>query len=277
MIKKNLAIVICLSLLTSIVLSSLVLRYCRLDSIPYGFHVDELSGSVEIGCMATEGVDAHNVPHPMFSIVGYGTPKPPTYIYPAILWAKIFGFSDPSLRAFSVTVHLLGLIGLFLLARSWLGWRYALVTLTVASISPWTWNISRVAFESLFSLTFMIWGMVFFFKTSKIWSIVLSALLFAAAMYSYPPIRVQLPLMLVTLFIYKNNKASWTGRSWSIFLMTLIIAIIPLAQKTIGGEIQSRFNAISIFSKDYLNAIHSPGHLIDIVSIFINNYLISIR
>ena len=54
---------------------------------------------------------------------------------------------------------------------------------------------------------------------------------------------------------------------------SMVMPIIPLIQKTLSGEIQQRFNTISIFSKDYLNSIHSPGHLKDIVGIFINNYL----
>ena len=99
--------------------------------------------------------------------LNYGTPKPPTYIYPAVVWARVFGYSAASLRALSVTVHLLGIVGLFFLARSFFGWRYAFLTMTVASLSPWTWSLSRVAFESLFSVTFLIWGMYFFFKASQ--------------------------------------------------------------------------------------------------------------
>ena len=64
--KKKFIILICLVLLSLISLSACILCYWRLDRVPYGFHVDEMSGSVDIGCMATEGVDAHNIPHPLF-------------------------------------------------------------------------------------------------------------------------------------------------------------------------------------------------------------------
>ncbi len=270
---KKFVISTCLIVLALITLSACFLSYYRLDRVPYGYHVDELSGGVDIGCMATEGVDAHHVPHPVFSNLNYGTPKPPTYIYPAVVWAKVFGYSVASLRALNVTMHLLGIIGLFFLARSFFGWRYALVTVTVASLSPWTWNVSRVAFESLFSATFLIWGMYLFFKPAKIWNSVLAALFFAAAMYSYPPFRVQTPLMLLSLVVYNRWKGPWKLRSWIIFVFTLMLSLIPLVQKTLSGETQQRFNAISIFSKEYLNSIHSPGHLSNIITIFINNYL----
>ncbi len=270
---KQSVISICLVCLGLISLSACVLSYWRLDSVPYGFHVDEMSGSVDIGCMATEGVDAHNVPHPVFSNLNYGTPKPPTYIYPAVVWAKVFGYPVASLRALSVTVHILGIVGLFFLARSFLGWRYAFFTVTAACLSPWTWGLSRVAFESLFSATFLIWGMYFFFKRPKIWSVVLSGLFFCAAIYSYPPFRLQTPLMLLSLVIYTRWRGPWPLKSWLVFAFTVIVPLIPLIQKTLSGEIQDRFNNISIFSKGYLNAIHSVGHLNDITGIFVNNYL----
>jgi len=137
MTQQRTIILISLSLLSLICLSAGILGFWQLDRIPYGFHVDEMTSSVDIGCMATEGVDAHNITYPLFSNVGYGTPKPPTYIYPSIVWAKIFGYSVASLRALSVTVHVLGIVGLFLLAGSFFGWRYACLTITVACLSPW--------------------------------------------------------------------------------------------------------------------------------------------
>ncbi len=270
---KNLTISISLVLLSLISLSACVLSYWRLDRIPYGFHVDELAGSVDIGCLATEGVDAHGIRYPLFSNLSYGTPKPPTFTYPGLVWAKVFGYSVASLRAMTVTMHLLGIAGLFFLARLFFGWRYAVLTMTIAVLSPWTWNLSRVAFESLFSVTFMVWGMYFFLNSIKMWSVLLSGLLFAAAVYSYPPFRLQTPLMLLILFIY-TRKEPWPLKSWFIFFGALVLPVIPLIEKTLSGEIQQRFNTISIFSKDYLNSIHSQGRLIDIIGIFINNFFL---
>jgi len=271
---KNPSISISLVFLVLISLSAGVLSYWQLEKIPYGFHVDELAGSVDIGCLSTEGVDAHGIRHPLFSNLNYGTPKPPTFIYPGVLWSKVFGYSVASLRALTVTVHLLGIAGLLFLARLFFGWRYAVLTMTVAIISPWTWGLSRVAFESLFSATFLIWGIYFFLRSPKMWSGFFSGLLFAAAIYSYPPFRLQTPLMLGTLIIYTWAKKPWPLKSWLIFAGALILPLIPLIEKTLNGEIQQRFNAISIFSKDYLNSIHSQGRFTDIAGIFINNFFL---
>lgn len=271
---KNLTISISFVILSLIGLSACVLSYWQLDRIPYGFHVDELAGSVDIGCLATQGVDAHGLHYPLFSNLNYGTPKPPTFIYPGLIWAKAFGYSVASIRALTVTVHLGGIAGLFFLARSFFGWRYGLLTAVAAILSPWTWGLSRVAFESLFASTFLIWGIYFFLRAPKIWSVLLSGLLFCAAIYSYPPFRLQTPLMLIALFVYSRKRIAWKLEHWFVFAGALVLPAIPLVMKTLDGEIQQRFNAISILSKDYLSSIHSPGHFWNIAGIFIHNFFL---
>jgi len=265
---KNFVVKACIVVLVLAALVGLAAHFYRLGTIPYGFHVDEMSGSVAIGCMATEGVDAHNVPHPLFANLNYGTPKPPTYLYPAVLWAKLFGYSVLSLRALSVTVHLLGIVGLFVLARSLFGWRYAILTLAVAGLSPWAWVPSRVAFESLFAVTFSIWGLYMFLQPPRLWRMVLAGILLAGAMYSYPPIRLQTPLMLLPLIIYSCKKYKLNWKSLAVFGLVFAILLVPLAQKTLNGQLQERFNTISIFSHDYLKNLGASGNWVQLAEIF---------
>ncbi len=268
---------ICLGAVVLMVLALGALHYYKIGSIPYGFHVDEMSGAVTMGCLASEGTDAHRVPYPVFADLNYGTPKPPTYLYPALLWTKIFGWSVASLRAFSVTGHLFGVIGIFFLARALFGFRYALLTLLAASISPWVWVSSRVAFESLFAATFIIWGLYFFLKSTGGWRMALAGLCFALAMYSYPPIRLQMPLMLLSLLFYGWIKGLLDLKKLGILIAAVGLPLIPLAQRIFSGELQGRFNMISIFSTDYLNSLGKTNSLKDLAEIFTNNYLLHLQ
>ena len=265
---KNFFVKACTAALVLVVLVGALLHFYRLETIPYGFHVDEMSGSVAVGCMATEGVDAHNVLHPLFANLNYGTPKPPTYLYPAIAWARLFGYSVPSLRALSVTVHLLGIAGLFVLARSLFGWRCAVLTVAVASFSPWAWVPSRVAFESLFAVTFLIWGLYVFLQPPRAWRMALAGILLAGAMYSYPPIRLQVPLMLLPLIIFSRKQHRLNWKFLAAFGIIFVILLVPLAQNTLNGQLQQRFNNISIFSHDYLKNIGGNGNWIQLTEIF---------
>ncbi len=265
---KDFLIKTCLTVLILMIFTGAVLHFYQLDKIPYGFHVDEMSGSVAVGCLATEGVDAHDIAHPLFADLHYGTPKPPTYLYPAIMWAKLFGYSAPSLRALSVTVHLLGILGLFFLAQSLFGWRYAVLTAVLASFSPWSWVLSRVAFESLFAATFLIWGLYVFLQPPRYRRMLLAGILMAGAMYSYPPFRLATPLMLLTLIIYAYKQYRLNWKFLTAFAIAFTITLIPLAQLTLNGALQQRFDKISIFSPDYLKSINASNDWSQLIKIF---------
>ncbi len=249
-----------------------VSRFYKIDQIPYGYHVDELCTAVTEQCLATEGVDAHNNRYPLFGQTNYGTPKPPTYMYPAIVWGKLFNFSVPSLRSFAVAGHFLGILGLFFLGRTLLGTVFGLWAAFAGAISPWTWCVSRVAFESLFAPTFFIWGLYFFFRRQVYVYWAMAGLLFAASMYSYPPMRLQVPLMLITLWIYAFKRMKTPVSVSIVFLVCLALPLIPLAVKTLNGDLQQRFNYIAITAPGYLKCIGKTNSFKDLLGIFLSNY-----
>jgi hypothetical protein len=271
MIKKIL-LGLSVALMLIVVGVSFAAHLYKIDVIPYGYHVDELSGSVTVECLATEGVDAHDNHYPWFGQLNYGTPKPPTYMYPAVLWGKFFGFTVPSLRCFSVLAHLLGIVGIFFLARLFFGNMFGLCVMFAAAISPWVWAPSRVAFESLFASTFSIWGLYFFFRRTTVLNWIIAGLLLAMAMYSYPPMRLQVPLMIITLGLYSTRKLKSNFLLWTVFIVSLCIPLLPLIAKTATGEIQQRFNYISITAPGYLKCIGKTSSLKDLCEIFLTNY-----
>ncbi len=65
MIKQWVSHVVVVLIILTIV-AAVFFRLHKIDSIPYGYHVDELSDSVTVDCLATEGVDAHNNRLPLF-------------------------------------------------------------------------------------------------------------------------------------------------------------------------------------------------------------------
>ena len=114
-----------LGLIIVVVLVLNVLRFWKLDTIPYGFHVDEVGSAVTMQCLAQSGCDAELRRWPLFGFMEYGQDKPPIYIYPGILWVKVFGSTVPSLRAYSVFALLAGILGLFFLSKELYGGAFA--------------------------------------------------------------------------------------------------------------------------------------------------------
>ncbi len=269
---KKFLVIIAMCCAWALIMTSGALHYYKLGDIPYGFHVDEMCEGVLIGCMVTEGIDAHRIPKPLFGDMHYGTPKPPTFVYPAMLWAKFFGFSVASLRTYVVTVHLIGLLGLFFLSRLLFGFRYATIVLLVASVSPWIWVMSRVAFESLGAVTFLVWGMYFALRSTQVWHWALAGAFFSAAMYTYPPMRMQLPIFLCLFIPYAFHRLGFRLRSLAVLVLVLSVLSIPLVQGTLNGKLQQRFSGISIFSKDYLSSIGKSSTIKDLAGIFLHNF-----
>jgi len=250
------------------------LRFWKLDTIPYGYHVDETASAVTVQCYAQRGCDAELHPWPLFGFMEYGQPKPPTYIYPGILWAKVFGATVPSLRAYSVFWVLIGITGLFFLGWELFGLSFGLVLALAATCSPWIWVMTRVALESFPTVVFAIWGLYFFWRSNSWWNWTLAGFFFAAAMYAYPPARMQIPLMMITLAVFEWGRRPWRFSSIGSLAGAFILLMIPLALNYVQGNLAARFDLISIFNKDYLASLGKAGTMSDIITIFVHNYLL---
>lgn len=244
-----------------------------LEQSPPGYHVDELSGSVTVQCLAEEGIDAHDKRYPLFGTLNYGSPKPPTYMYPAAIWTKIFGYSIASFRSYTAFGAVLTLLGLFLFGRFIKDWRLGLLMVLAASISPWGFQISRIALEGIYALCFMVWGMYFFCCSKKWFSAFTAGVLFSAAMYTYPPTRLHMPLVFLALVFLRYTYSGFSIRYLSICLASWILMTIPLIIGTLNGVYSGRFGIIGIFNEQYLSDIGKTGSMIDLMGIFINNYL----
>ena len=269
MLKK---IAIAFIVLTVLLLN--VLRFWKLDAIPHGFHVDEYGSAVTMQCIAESGCDAELQAWPLFGRMEYGQDKPPTYIYPGLLWTKIFGSTVPSLRGFSVFVLLVGILGLFFLSKQLFGKAFASVVVLAATCSPWAWVVTRVALESYFAPVFAIWGLYLFWRSRSWWAWGLAGFLFACAMYTYPPARLQIPLMLMTLMFYEWKQRPLQWRSVLSFGSVLVVCLLPLAWQYIHGSLSRRFNEINIFNADYLHSLGKAGTPWDIAGVFVHNYLL---
>jgi len=257
-----------------LVLALNTLRFAKLDTIPYGYHVDEVGSAVTFQCFAERACDAELAPWPLFGRMEYGQDKPPTYVYPGMLWGKVFGTTVPSLRAFSVFILLVGILGLFFLGKELFGKSFALAVVLAATCSPWAWVVTRVALESYFAPVFAIWGLYFFWRSSRWWDWALAGFLFVGAMYTYPPARLQIPLMIAALGAFEWGRRALKRTSVLAFIAVFILSLLPLAYNYWAGSLSRRFNEISIFNKDYLHSLGKTGSWGDIIGVFTHNYLL---
>ncbi|MBZ0165419.1 MAG: glycosyltransferase family 39 protein, partial [Candidatus Omnitrophica bacterium] len=230
------------------------------------------SGAVSVQCLEQEGRDALDHPYPLFADLNYGSPKPPTYIYPAILWTKVFGHAIASYRAFSGFITVLTIGGIFWLTLCLFDIRAAAWASLLASVSPTVFQFSRVALEAGLAPLFLVWGMLCYVAADRRVAGVGAGTLFAFAMYSYPPARLFVPLFVVVLISIRWIQGQRNIGLMAGTLVALVIVSIPLVQGTLSGAYMGRFNKIGILSAEYLSAQGKAFTFGDIAGEFTRNY-----
>jgi hypothetical protein len=89
-------------------------------------------------------------------------------------------------------------------------------------------------------------------------------------MYSYPPLRVQAPLIIPLLIWLRWRYLGIKRTALAAFCAAGLILSAPLIVRTFSGEIQGRYGVLSIFSSEFLKraGAHSP---FSILGIFLDN------
>jgi hypothetical protein len=191
-----------------------------------------------------------------------------------MLWVKIFGLSPAAVRGLTAFIFIIGLLGLFAIGRHLGGARCGLWIMLAASFSPWTWTMSRIAWESLCVLPFLIWGLFMCLRAKKMWHFILAGILFSGAVYTYPATRLQMPLLLLVLFFYGKKQLNWRLPQIAALSFAFLITSIPLIFVFIKTPyIFMRFNEISIANPEYLKSIGRSGSVFDLLGIAFNNLI----
>lgn len=210
-------------------------RFVRLNDTPAGFYLDEAAGATTILCIDEPRLFFEEFP-------GTGTFFTPAYVYSGALWTKLFGTSIAAIRAHVAFYSILTLVAVFLIARRFLGLDGALLSALAAAVSPWGFQFARIAWDPPLAPCFMLWGVYCFLRRSMV-SAAISGLLLAIAMYTYPPARVHVPLLLVLLWIVERPRVPRAAAQ----LAAMAVTCIPLAVLTLNGTLNARANALAIW------------------------------
>ncbi len=202
---------------------ALILRFYRLGEIPLGLYRDE----------AINGLDALKVlqgEHAIFFPANNG--REPLYIYLTAAAVALFGQTIFALRFAAAIVGSLTTLPVYLLAKSWFGWRVGLLSAWIWAITLWPVHLSRVGLRvillaPLLTLAFWLGTLAYRRRQNHLWF--LSGLLYALSFYSYLAARfTPLILVLVALFLLlKGEKRRlWPGALW--FLLGSFLTFLPL-------------------------------------------------
>ena len=226
------------------VLAVNVLRFLGLEHAPPGFYMDEAFGAVQALCIQLSGKDFLGRFLPLFTVNSVGNVYTPPFLYGEVIWTFIFGNSVAGFRSYIGFVTALTILFLSLFVKNKLGWKCALWVAFSASIMPWSFIFSRIAWDPPLATLFIA---MFLWATTLEKHSWIAGIFLALAAYSYPPMRLMAPALLIFM----------PGLSFRSKLHQLIVAgiiCIPLAWYMLTNkDFMIRSHMMAIWSPFYGN------------------------
>ena len=214
------------------------LRFVGLSISPPGFYVDEAAGATQVLCLEQTGHDFFNEHWPLFSHgLGGGFYTAP-FLYGEMIWTSIFGNSPQVFRAFLGLVTCFTIYFLYSWVRRRGGERAALFTALSASIMPWAFQFSRIAWDPPLAVLFLV---IALWASSGKKMNPFAGVFLALAAYSYPPMRVGAALFWILI----------PGRTWKQTFRDLgvfAVVCIPLFLRSMDPDFVARGKMLAIWS-----------------------------
>lgn len=236
-------------LLAIVLVCGATLYTFRVTRNPAGFFIDESSVAYNAYTISQSGQDEFGNSWPLF-FRAFGDYKNPVFVY---LLAALFKITGPSI----LTARLVGAVAgvstallLGLLAARVSGRRdTALLVVASALLTPWLFELSRVAFEvALYPLVVTLFLLsVQRAATNTKWTWLDVGCLTSTLMlltYTYSIGRLFAPLLALGLVFFATRQR-WSGilRTWAIYIVTLAPMIV--FQRRHAEALTGRFDLIS--------------------------------
>lgn len=233
------------------------MRFWQLGYRPAGVLVDEAHfGYIALSVLET-GRDEHGQTFPI-TFQGFGDQKLPLQVYLLVPVVKFFGLANDTIRYPSAAAGSILVLAVIWFARSLrLSRSWSLLGGLLVAVSPWTFFLSRIAFESNLALlifTGAITALVQANRSLNKWWWFMSGSLLGLTWYAYIAYRpITLGLLTIWLFAkWWNNRTQTSKRNLFklsvIQLMAFFAMVAPLLGPSSRDVNQARFNQIGILN-----------------------------
>lgn len=219
-----------LILFSAILLLGILLRFYDLGKVPDSLNWDEVSWGYNAYSILTTARDEHGELLPL-SFKAFGDYKQPVYVYLTSLSIGVFGLNDfavrfPSAFLGSITILFVWLLIYSLFYKEKYKNNLALLGMLLFSISPWSIQFSRVAFEANVGIFFVIAGVALFLlglNKQKVYLTLIGVALLSISCYSYHSNKIFTPILFGFLLVYAKIQNNLTKKTLTIFLLVFII------------------------------------------------------
>jgi 4-amino-4-deoxy-L-arabinose transferase-like glycosyltransferase len=232
----------------------IALRFVGLGHSPPGFYGDEFRGALHAICIGETGESAYGERWPLFVPGAGGGLYTPPFLYFSAAWAKLFGYSIASFRAIAAFFGAVAIAALYAWVRRLAGREIAAWAAFVAALSPWSFQFSRIAWDPPLAPAFLMLALWAWSRARALPAGLLAGVLAAFAMYAYPPMRIQAPLVFAALFAVELAGRRLRADAAIGFAFACGVAVLPLLVYTLSGDLNQRALAEAVFSPEFVRA-----------------------
>jgi 4-amino-4-deoxy-L-arabinose transferase-like glycosyltransferase len=251
----------------AIIVVGILLRFLCIGSVPTGLNQDEASWSYDAWALLNHGIDRNGTSWPVL-FISWGPGQHVLSAYLSMPFIAIFGLNEFSIRLHVAIIGVLTLLVFYSLARKLRGDGFGLLALFILATNPWHISMSRWALEANimpFFLLLGIWLLVLWRDQGCSRYLILSAISFALALYTYGAAFIFLPIFFILFCIYLIKKRELRFKTFLPAALVFIAIATPITLcyllATLGGsEIKvlgitlpeltgSRYSTVTVFSQ----------------------------
>ncbi|MCS7092099.1 MAG: glycosyltransferase family 39 protein [Patescibacteria group bacterium] len=242
-----------------------VLRFWNIEKIPPSLNWDEISHGYNAYSILKTAKDEWGEFMPLI-FRAYGDYKLPVYIYFTAPSIAVFGLNELGVRFVSIIFGSLAVLFTYFLSKEIFKDKknkefIAILATFFVAIEPWTFFISRGAFEANLAFSFVVLGILLFFKSfQNALFLPFSFFFLSLSTWTYNSARVFVPAILVFMFlIYRKNLIYISKTEKSKFFISvaiLVFMIIPMFVQLITPVGQARYSKVSIIDEGAINEIN---------------------
>ncbi len=173
---------------------------------------------------------------------------------------SVFGVSLWSFKIISALAGILTVFGLYLLAKELFSRPVALLASFFLAISFWHINFSRIGFRAILLPLVLTFAFYFFFRgsrTKRLWSFLVSGLIFGLGFYTYISFRLAVLVLAFALFFwfFAALREKWGAKfiiSVSLLSLSAFIVALPMGIYFLENPEQfvSRALGVSVFERE---------------------------
>lgn len=218
--KYNIAFIV-------ILLIAILVRIVLLDKFPNGVHEDEAEMMYDAYCMAEYGTDRYLNENPVY-LINFGGGQSVLYATIASILIKIFGLSVFVIRLPAVIFSVITIILAYILAKKYIGNKFALVLALLITICPWHIMQSRWGLDCNLLSSFIMISVFTLLNSKKSWHFLVSGVFWGLTLYTYALSYIMLPVFFIGLCAYLLYVRKINLKQILITIIPILILAIPL-------------------------------------------------